>query len=359
MPAYREEKLPIEKLLFDPNNYRFQETKDFVYADPTRFHEKTVQDRAYRTLRDTPSLPQLKRSILRNGFIPVERLVVTAYPHQADSFAVIEGNRRLAALRWIKDDDAAGVNIPAEIKADLGAIPIIVVEGDTTGLFQRALMGVRHVSGIDQWGGYQRAKLVVELKDDFHIESGEVAERLGMSAQEVNRRYRAFKALQQMQQDEEFGTFAKPEMYPLFHEAVSLPTVREWLGWDEQNNQFTMGTEREHFYSLISPAQSDDGPKKDPKITTFGEVRELRNILANTEAKAVLTDSNRSFLDAVTIAKRDELSKNWLSSVAAAVDALKRISVIELQGSSTEERREIEKLRDLAAQLLQTYDKLK
>jgi hypothetical protein len=74
-------------------------------------------------------------------------------------------------------------------------------------------MGVRHVSGIDQWGGYQRAKLVVELRDDFKLEAGEVAERLGMSTHEVNRRYRAFKALQQMLQDEEYLDFAKPEMY--------------------------------------------------------------------------------------------------------------------------------------------------
>lgn len=360
MPTYKEDKLPIANLLLDANNYRFQETENFVYADAARLHETTVQQRAYRTLRDTASLQQLKSSILRNGFIPIERLVVTPYAQKEGCYVVIEGNRRLAAMQWIQEDDAAGVNIPASVKADLAAVPVIVVQDDTTGIFRRALMGVRHVSGIDRWGGYQRAKLVVELKDDFHLDSGEIAERLGMTAQEVNRRYRAFKALQQMQQDEEFGPYAKPETYPLFHEAVSLPTVREWLGWDEEAHQFTKSTEREQFYSLVTPTEDDERSKKrDPKITTFGQVRELRNILADTEAKAVLLDANRSFLDAMTIANRDELSRTWLSSVAGAIDALRRIGVIELQTSTAEERGEIAKLRDLATTVLQNYEKLK
>jgi len=358
MPEYKEDKLGLEKLLFDPNNYRFQETEDFVYADSARFHEQGVQDRAYKTLKETPKLAQLKASILRNGFIPVERLVVTPYGPSPGLFLVIEGNRRLAALRWISDDDKAGVNIPAEVKGDLGAIPVIVVEGDATGIFQRALMGVRHVSGIDQWGGYQRAKLVVELRDEYKLETGEVAERLGMDAKEVNRRYRAFKTLQQMQDDEEFGAYARPEMYPLFHEAVSLPVVREWLGWNEAESKFTKQTELEHFYSLISPS-GNEGPEVPAKITTYGEVRELKYVLVNNEARAVLLDPARSFLDSLAIAKREEQSKNWLSLVAAAIDALSRISVLELQASTPEQRAEIEKLRDLAAKTLQNYEKLK
>lgn len=358
MPAYKEDKLALSVLLFDPNNYRFQETKDFVYAESNRFHENGVQERAYKTLKDTPKLVQLKASILRNGFIPVERLVVTPYAHTPGRFLVIEGNRRLAALQWIAEDDKAGVNIPDEVKADIQAIPVIVVEGDATGIFRRALMGVRHVSGIDQWGGYQRAKLVVELRDEYGLDTGEVAERLGMDAKEVNRRYRAFKALQQMKDDEEFGAYAKPESYPLFHEAVSLPVVREWLAWNEVDTKFTKQAELEQFYSLISPT-GEDGPKQPAKITTYGEVRELKYIIGNNEAKAVLLDPARDFLDSLTIAKQQELSKNWLSSIASAIDALSRISVLELQASTPEQRAEIQKLRDLAAKTLESYEKLK
>jgi hypothetical protein len=122
MPEYKEDKLDIGALLLDPNNYRFQEMKDFVSAQPDRFHEQGVQDGAYKTLKETPTLPQLKASILRNGFIPVERIVVTPYRNEAGKFVVIEGNRRLAALRWIADDDQAGVNITAACRAFSGSL---------------------------------------------------------------------------------------------------------------------------------------------------------------------------------------------------------------------------------------------
>jgi hypothetical protein len=358
LASYSETELPLEKILLDPNNYRFQDTPDFVTADANRFHEKTVQDRVYRTLKETANVGQLKASIIRNGFIPVERVVVRPYSARSDTYVVIEGNRRIAALRWIADDYAAGVNIPENVREVLNNVPVVLVESEG-GLEHKALMGVRHVSGISQWGGYQRAKLVVELRDDFHLDSTEVADRLAMSVQEVNRRYRAFRALQQMQLDEEFGEYAEPKMYPLFHEAVSLPSVREWLGWDESTASFTKDTERVQFYSLLTPRESEDGPAREPKITTYHEVRQLREILANTEAKLVLLDTNRNFLEAVTIANREELSKSWLSQVAAAVEALKRVSVLELISLDAEQLDEVQKLIDTATELLRNYAKLK
>lgn len=146
-------------------------------------------------------------------------------------------------------------------------------------------MGVRHVSGISQWGGYQRAKLVVALKDNHNLSSANVADRLGMSAQEVNRRYRAFKALQQMQNDEEFGGAVKADMYPVFHEAVSLPVVREWLNWEENRGVFTNEDQLRNFYGLLTTNSDDRDHNRDPKITSYAQVRELRDILPNPEAK--------------------------------------------------------------------------
>jgi hypothetical protein len=61
-----------------------------------------------------------------------------------------------------------------------------------------------------------------------------------------------------MQENEEFGEFAKPAMYPIFHEAVSLPTLRDWLGW-KAGASFTNDQELEKFYRLITPVVSDDG----------------------------------------------------------------------------------------------------
>jgi hypothetical protein len=356
--SFIESTLPVDQLLFDPNNYRYQDTTDFVYADQSRFHEESVQERAYKTLRASASVEQLKASILRNGFIPIEKLVVKEYPQKIGKYLVLEGNRRLAALRWIDQDEKAGVVLSPEIKAALLAVPVVIVDGDEE-LTYKAMMGIRHVSGINQWGGYQRAKLVTELRTEFDLDSAEVAERLGMTAHEVNRRFRAFRALSQMKENEEYGEFSNPDMYPIFHEAVSIPAVRDWLKWDDASSTFTNGEELLRFYSLLVPTETDDSQTKDPKILTKDQVRELRSILENTEAKTLLFAPDKSFIDALSVAKREEAAKSWISSVASAIGALQGLGVFELIELTEEQKKEIEKLRDLTVDILTSYEKLK
>jgi hypothetical protein len=285
-------------------------------------------------------------------------LVVRRYPYAENCYLVLEGNRRLAALRWIADDYEAGVEVPKPLLDTLEAIPVMIVEDEADPAFYESLMGVRHVSGIRQWGGYQRAKLVVTLKDGHKLSSAEVADRLGMSAHEVNRRYRALKALQQMENDENYGDYAKSDMYPLFHEAVSLPVVRNWLSWEQDEGQFTDEEQLHNFYQLITPNDEEEAPSRDPKITTYSQVRELRHIIPNAEAKRILLDPARSFFDSVSVAKREELSRLWTTQVAEAIGALQAISVLDLQDLSPEDLEEIERIRDVAANLLATHKKL-
>ena len=269
MPEFQDATLPIDSLLLDPNNYRFQDSPDYVYADEQRFHESSVQDRAYRRLRSDSSLGLLKNSILHNGFIPVDKLIVRVYEHSNGKHVVLEGNRRLAALKWIKEDIAAGITTETPIADTLQAVPVIVVGHDEASFFP-SLMGIRHVSGVQQWGGYQRAKLVADLRDTHQLDAADVADRLGMQTREVNRRYRAFKALEQMSDSEDFGDFAGPEAYPLFHEALAIPAVRDWLGWSADTNSFSNDEELEKFYELIAPHAEDaeDDTRKDNDVST-------------------------------------------------------------------------------------------
>ncbi len=359
MAKYQELELPLNNLLLDPNNFRFQDEEGYVTAEESRFHEPSVQDRGYRRIR-SEGLVELKNSILTNGFLAVERLVVRQYAHRDGLYVVIEGNRRLAALRWIQDDHNAGVSIPDQILATLDTVPVVLIESDDDESVYLSLMGIRHVGGIRQWGGYQRAKLVTMLRDKHGLDSGEIGSRLAMSTQEVNRRYRAFKALEQMQQDEEYGDRATPSMYPLFHEAVSVPVIRQWLGWRDTTNTFAEDDERARFYDLITPFEGDEGERSyGPKITTFSQIRELKTILANAEAKRVLFEHDRSFPEALGLAKAEELSKSWSVQVAQAITALRSIAALDLNKLGPEEVAEITRLREVATELLQAYEKLK
>lgn len=363
--SYREMTLPISQLLLDPNNFRFQDETEFVRADTDRFAERSVQERASKRIRGE-GLVELKNSIISNGFLAVERLVVRLYRERTDGaplYLVLEGNRRLAALQWIKQDHEAGVNIPDNVLSVLEAVPVIVIDSDDDEGTYLAIMGIRHVGGIKQWGGYQRAKLVADLRDLHGYDTTEVADRLGMTKHEVNRRYRALKALQQMQEDEEFADYATSAMYPLFHEAVSLPAVRTWLEWDDSAMEFQNEETLHEFYGLIAPLQHDEDSESGdgaptPKISTYSQVRELRSILGNGEASQLLLDPQRSFSEALAVAKAEELSRTWKSQVAEAVSALTSMSVLDLEGLDNDDLTLIERTREIADRLLATHKKL-
>ena len=90
---------------------------------------------------------------------------------------------------------------------------------------------------------------------------------------------------------------------------MALPIVREWMNWDESKAAFVNAETVEQFYQLMTGSETEDGEQREPKITTYAQVRELRNILASAEAKRLLLDPARTYLDAVSVAKRDDLSK--------------------------------------------------
>src|SRR5665213_2252643 len=101
----------IDSLLLDANNYRFHDLEGWNRVTDNRFHETRIQANAERLLRDNRSfdLVQLKDSISTNGFVPLEQIVVTSYPADATKYVVVEGNRRVAAIKWLLEDNAAGV----------------------------------------------------------------------------------------------------------------------------------------------------------------------------------------------------------------------------------------------------------
>lgn len=354
MISLHEDHLAPKVLLLDPNNYRFHDIDGFVYASEERFHEDSVQRKAYQRIRQEEGLQELKNSIMRNGYIPVERIVVRPYKDSPDKWVVIEGNRRVAAIRWILEDYDAGVALEASALDSLKKLPVVIAEQDEPNeIFRASLMGIRHVSGIKQWGGYQRAKLVATMRDELKLEAADVAERVGMSTHEVNRRYRAFKALQQMQDDDDYGGDVRPSMYPLFHEAVSLPVVRSWLGWDEDKNLFTDGENLPQFYDLLTPTEQEEGGTIEPKITTFSQVRELRFILPKAEAKRLLLEPSRPFQDAISVAKQEELSRLWAGEVSASIRALETMGIKELKSLSPED---IDLLRKLGQVINERLD---
>lgn len=297
--------IPPAQLLLDPNNYRFHDLSAYrPVSNRTRYAEAGVQDRALALLQTTDSfdLESLKDSVKTNTYVPLERVVVELFDGEGATtrYLVVEGNRRVAAVKTLLAEQAAGsADIPPATLASIATIPSIQITGteDERRAYRQKLMAIRHVAGIKEWGPYQQAKLIVELYEqnqNFSL----VAQEIGITSREVARRYRASKALQQMEEDEEMGEHASPKLYALFHEAMAQPVVREWLGFSDETFTATNDQNRETFYELLSP-RSVEGETHPPKLSTARHVRALRGIVNHPTALAALVEPERPLEDAI------------------------------------------------------------
>jgi len=101
--------VPIAKILLDPNNYRFWDQKKFKKKVVTRFHEEKVQIATLEKLERDYQLDELKNSILTNGYVPMERVILAPYKHAVGYYVVVEGNRRIASLKSLLKESNEGV----------------------------------------------------------------------------------------------------------------------------------------------------------------------------------------------------------------------------------------------------------
>lgn len=301
------------QLLVDPNNYRFLDIQGYkLVIKKERFSEPGVQQRALQYLNDTDSfdVESLTDSIASNGFVPLEQLVVEQFDDVdgVPRYLVIEGNRRVAAvLSLLEDLEGGAVELAQEVIDSLQELQAIEIQGtdDERKAYKQTLMAIRHIAGIKEWGAYQQAKLVVELYENGQQQFTKVAQRIGISPVEVGRRYRASKALQQMEEDDEFGRYANPKLYVFFHEAMAQPKLRQWFEFNDET--FTIENEdaKRGFYELLSPAEVD-GETLLPKLDNANkQIRQMKDIVDKPIPLKILLDPERPFEDAVNAADKE------------------------------------------------------
>jgi hypothetical protein len=165
----------------------------------------------------------------------MDRLVVREWkgPPNAGKYVVVEGNRRVAALKWLKDLHDIGKETFDEQKLNnITQFECLLLNTELAGPSATLILpGLRHVSGVKEWGAYQKAKAVHALRKGG-MSPQEAAQSFGLSTRAANAAYRCYLALEQMKADEEFGENAEPKMYSYFEEIFKRPNVRAWLAWD-------------------------------------------------------------------------------------------------------------------------------
>ena len=195
-------------------------------------------------------------------------------------------------------------------------------------------MGIRHIAGPKEWGAYQQAILVSELRDDEGLEFVQIAEMLGTSSIEASRRYRAIAALKAMEQDEHFAKKADPTFYRLFHKMVSLPEVRTRFGWSNETVSFFDIEKGRLFFDLLV-----EGKNHDAKIKTYQDVRKLKFVVGNLKAEDALWDHSLPLSEAIRIGEQGKKPVDASGLLAEAKESLSQIGVMHASGLKAKDAR--------------------
>ena len=189
-PSFTPEFLPVGELHLDGKNPRIQQVG--VDLD---------QERILKILWEEYSVDEVALSIAQNGFFPHEPLFAI---EEDGRLVVVEGNRRLAAVRLLREPDLrerlraeALPTISVEAIAKLDFVPVIHCERDEIWQY----IGFKHVNGPQAWASLAKAEYIAWVKNELGNSLEDIARTIGDYHSTVTRLYRAYIALKQAEDE--------------------------------------------------------------------------------------------------------------------------------------------------------------
>lgn len=320
--------LNLSDILLDPNNPRFSELGESYGEIPeSRFADQKVQANTFDKMRhSTFAVAELRDTIKTVGFLQMDRIVVQSW-HHADhgtKYVVLEGNRRVTALKWLISLEEIGKEtFDDDSRENLTKLECLLLDKDIAPTTAHLILpGLRHVSGIKEWGPYQKAKAVHNLRVNGGLSPQEAAQSLGLSTRAANNSYRCFLALENMASDEEFSEFAKPDMYSYFEELFKKPQIRNWLSWDDTKESFEEEANLHEFYSWIIEPDDDNHVHK---LSELKSIRDLAKIITDDAAMSVFRSNEGTLTRAIAKYEVDH-PEDWFPKITAATSALKSLT---------------------------------
>ncbi len=146
--------IELDKLLYDPQNPRL----------PLKMRNLGEDETIDYMLRNG-NITELMQSIAELGYSNAEPLLVVK-AKSGEYYNVVEGNRRLTALKLLKDPSQAKIRrqlveqISEEAKNKPTVIPCIIYEKRDDIL---SYLGFRHITGIKEWGSLEKARYLQQL----------------------------------------------------------------------------------------------------------------------------------------------------------------------------------------------------
>jgi hypothetical protein len=349
------ETVPVEHLYLDPNNPRFMGVESKNITPKDKYTNPKVQQKALQNMKNY-GIEDLRNNIEEVGFLPIDKMVVAEIEGSPDEYYAIEGNRRLAAIKWLlQDHEAEGLALRPEILESIKNLEVyVLVDASDLERSQNFIQGIRHMSGVRDWRPYQKAKVYNELISEGKA-ANEIAKMFGTNTPTVMRYYRAFLACQEFQSDDTYGQHWDVELFRMFDDVMRRPRLRnDWLGWDEDLKKFKNVSEVEYFYKWITR----DPETNERKIPGANYIKDLDEVASHPEALEYLKNEGSTLTSALAMV-REKPEISWISRIETAISTLRQIEVADLEKLSSEDEAKLVELQRVITKTLETAKKLK
>lgn len=293
----------LKNLFLDPNNYRFVDNENYKKIDEKDLLDINIQKRTRNFIEGNKreNIKDLIASFKANGFLDVDVIQVRDLGN--NQYLVLEGNRRVTALKALQEDYEKGLDIGNLNPSIFKSVPFEIHPNDDSKK-HLIIMGLKHISGNKKWSALNQSKLIYDYLYEYWNSSlyfqkeEELCDSLGVTKQKIRTSQRAyFLILEYLKSD--FGDQFTSDSYSIFVEIIKRPSIKEWLNWDDNEYKALNKINQDRLFSWISKVEDinsqsslEDNEENDDKeyielepiISKSVEIRDLAIFINNTEA---------------------------------------------------------------------------
>lgn len=202
---------------------------------------RTTDESIVAQLYRGEELGELLQSISANGYLDIEPLIVWLDPAD-QKFTVLEGNRRLAAIRLFREpalvdaitkNERIKISVPEISKAVEASLAEVSVYRVPDRDAARSFIGFKHINGAAKWESYAKAKFAAGWYNSGNVSLEEISEKIGDRHDTIKRMVAAIYVLDQAEREGVFSlTDRKITKFNFSHlyTALSRSTYMTYLG---------------------------------------------------------------------------------------------------------------------------------
>ncbi|MBE69629.1 MAG: chromosome partitioning protein ParB [Thalassospira sp.] len=323
--------LPVTDLRLDPNNPRLPS-----YVDTSD------EEQIFEFLAKSSAIDELVSAIGTNDYFASEPLIGVV---EDDEVVIVEGNRRLTALKILGGDVFEGMPKKLQSIVDDAAfhpesVPVDLYPARVDVL---TYLGNKHIAGVKPWGALAKARYVKQLFENFGGVGGyqdrvkRVARSIGSRSDFIARSLKALEAYEVAEEQEFFGLDGVDETsvkFSLLSTALDYEGVQDFV-YEDADVPFDERTLiQENLRKLFDWMFAKGANGK----TRLGESRNLSKLSQVVASQPALTAFERGFTLEQAYKTTDGIDREFDRLTAAVLSGLREANSIVADVQVTQDR---------------------